>query len=1338
MRNYMKKWMTYLFVTFLVFGAFPLLSTSTGAEAGDRAAEVVIHEVSIVNATYIAANETSDHTIKTGTWNVSVDFNITGEMDAWAEFGISRADSWTNNTVNYTLGIISETPGGMKINNASFAFVAGVYWINVTIGNINDGPMNTTSSNQFTFGDVKKVEVTAVTLDGVVVNDHYAKAVHDISVVLNNTGNIDLDDWAENTTMLINVSNCTNWDFYQEYINVTAPFYAGDGIVIQLPWTPQFEAFYIVNVSYNNSDCDDQGLQEFSANFTIMDEVTFDYTYDGHTAIVALMDNIVFDFNITNAGHIDADCNFAVNITDDNSDWTIEIADIMNGMTIGQTLPKHFETIMENVGSYHIKAIIEGAAQASYAFDVVRVEGDVSGYVDDTVGNAVADAAVVIENGTGAWFNDTTNATGYYKLTLPLGTYDIYINATGYIVSANVTFTLTESVWQKELNFTLAMPVVFNAPTLVDQTNTTGSREGDEVVFNVLYTDADGDEGEVYVLLSVWNDTDTNVTNHTWLDGIPIPMVNETNNWTGGVNFTYTADALENMTYRYSFKAIDPVLVPITTTPVEFTIKEALQITGTISGKVTSGTGNDTLNISGAKVIIYYMEEVKFMNGTNVTGYDNVTRWFNATTDANGEFTKVLDFNTYKIYVEADDYDAAPEVSFTLDLARLTVTMDFSLVKAIVPPTKFVLSGSVTPANAIVKIDGMVLTVTNGTYSIELEAGGHTITAIYTGYDDYSREVNLTTARTHNIVMTETSPTTHTVTWGPWKDFAGYTLTFVLGNNTYIGYVDADGNVAIVLPIGVDVPAGHEMKLTKDDETITFINGGTPEKESDTDGDSSLLWLWILIIVVVTIIIVIVIIILKRKSPTVPPRIEEEEFEGEIDDDFKEEKEDLEEDEDIKKFDDESSDQEDKDEDWKEENKDDEPPEPEDDDWGGEEEDEFDDDDWTEDEDEFDDDDWTEDEDEFDEEEPGTPTPPPPAIEFEDSPPPPEPSFTDPSYKEKLASLSGNEAPSNVRKIIPGYIVTHKIGAGGFATVYRALDDRGEPVAIKLPKFLDETLDSSVLENFKAEANMWKKLKHRNIVKFYNSDIRPVPYMVIEIMEGGNLNQLMKKHTFNVQEVIDIMQQVLSGMAFAHRMASVHRDIKPENILFTKDGVPKITDWGIGKFMASEGLSKTIGAKGTLAYGSPEQISKKKFGNIDWQTDVFQLGIVFYEMLTGVNPFYDDDALGIMGKLTGETPEPPSSINPDVPKFLDNVILKALQKEKKDRWASADIMNDRLKIGTNKKKENLIKYRRTLTRAMADGVISNDEKEMLFELREHFDISMIEHQSLLTEIRNRR
>lgn len=289
------------------------------------------------------------------------------------------------------------------------------------------------------------------------------------------------------------------------------------------------------------------------------------------------------------------------------------------------------------------------------------------------------------------------------------------------------------------------------------------------------------------------------------------------------------------------------------------------------------------------------------------------------------------------------------------------------------------------------------------------------------------------------------------------------------------------------------------------------------------------------------------------------------------------------------------------------------------------------------------------------------------------------PEIPPPSLPPAPPELPLEPVPSSMENLIPNYIMTHKIASGGFATVYRAIGPKGQPVAIKLPKFLDETVSASTLEQFQAEADMWKKLKHKNIVTFYEGDIRPVPYMVIEYMEGGSLLEMLKGESMPIDTAMALIQDILSGLAYAHRMASVHRDIKPENILFTADGTPKITDWGIGKAMWSVSQSKTIGPKGTLAYSAPEQISEEKYGHVDWSTDVFQLGILFYEMLTGKNPFKASDPVGTINNIVNDIPIPPSSLRSGIPPEIDTVILRALEKDKGERYSSADSMLEELK-----------------------------------------------------------
>ena len=134
----------------------------------------------------------------------------------------------------------------------------------------------------------------------------------------------------------------------------------------------------------------------------------------------------------------------------------------------------------------------------------------------------------------------------------------------------------------------------------------------------------------------------------------------------------------------------------------------------------------------------------------------------------------------------------------------------------------------------------------------------------------------------------------------------------------------------------------------------------------------------------------------------------------------------------------------------------------------------------------------------------------------------------------------------------------------------------------------------------------------------------------------------------------------------------VHRNLNPENIFLTKAGAPKIGDWGIGKVMAS-GMSG-MGSNNMYAYSAPEEFDKKEFGKIERRTDIFQLGILFYEMLTGTNPFQDAIAVGSIGSILKKNPKPPSSINPDIPPEIDEMILRALEKSKNQRWESTDDM----------------------------------------------------------------
>ena len=285
------------------------------------------------------------------------------------------------------------------------------------------------------------------------------------------------------------------------------------------------------------------------------------------------------------------------------------------------------------------------------------------------------------------------------------------------------------------------------------------------------------------------------------------------------------------------------------------------------------------------------------------------------------------------------------------------------------------------------------------------------------------------------------------------------------------------------------------------------------------------------------------------------------------------------------------------------------------------------------------------------------------------------------TYTSFLVELTRKPAPAHIKKLLPKYRITHFLGAGGFADVYEGSDKNGWAVAIKVPQFkMKKTMDSSTLKRFTTEAEMWTKLQHDNIVQVYNTGSKPLPDIVMELLEGGDLEGLMKEHSLTMEEAVHIMAQILEGLSYAHQMATVHRDLKPENILFAHDGIAKITDWGIGKYMASEGITKTIETKGTLAYSAPEQFDSQEYGKVDWQTDIFQIGILFYGMLTGVNPFHGKDMAEVMGKVLRYDPAPPSELNSEIPTELDEIVMGALEKYKEDRWDSSAVMLHELKL----------------------------------------------------------
>lgn len=258
------------------------------------------------------------------------------------------------------------------------------------------------------------------------------------------------------------------------------------------------------------------------------------------------------------------------------------------------------------------------------------------------------------------------------------------------------------------------------------------------------------------------------------------------------------------------------------------------------------------------------------------------------------------------------------------------------------------------------------------------------------------------------------------------------------------------------------------------------------------------------------------------------------------------------------------------------------------------------------------------------------------------------------------------------------YEILEKIGTGGMATVYEAKCKLlNRKVAIKVLK--DEfSTDSEFIKRFQIEAQSAASLSHPNIVSIYdvgNED--GLHYIVMELIKGKTLKEvIMEKGRLEWEEAADIASQIASGLEQAHKNHIVHRDIKPHNIIITKDGVAKVTDFGIAKAVSNSTINAYGTTVGSVHYFSPEHA---RGGYTDEKSDIYSLGVVLYEMVTGRLPFDGDTPVSVALKHLQETPVPPIDIVPTIPKALNDIIVKAMKKEISERYSSAAEMNADLK-----------------------------------------------------------
>ena len=265
-------------------------------------------------------------------------------------------------------------------------------------------------------------------------------------------------------------------------------------------------------------------------------------------------------------------------------------------------------------------------------------------------------------------------------------------------------------------------------------------------------------------------------------------------------------------------------------------------------------------------------------------------------------------------------------------------------------------------------------------------------------------------------------------------------------------------------------------------------------------------------------------------------------------------------------------------------------------------------------------------------------------------------------------------------KVIAGrYELLEKIGDGGMAVVYKAkcrLLNRFVALKILKPEF---TKDAKFIENFRKESHAAASLSHPNIVSIYDVGREGnINYIVMELVEGKTLSEIIEKEApLDYKQVIELTKQIASGLAIAHKHGIIHRDIKPHNILVNREGIAKIADFGIAKAVSTttivSGTNETV--MGSVHYFSPEQA---RGGYVDEKTDIYSLGIVMYEMLTGRVPFDGDNPVAVALMHINEEITPPSQLMAGIPPQLEKIVMKATDKYQTNRFKKAEDLIDEL------------------------------------------------------------
>jgi len=274
-----------------------------------------------------------------------------------------------------------------------------------------------------------------------------------------------------------------------------------------------------------------------------------------------------------------------------------------------------------------------------------------------------------------------------------------------------------------------------------------------------------------------------------------------------------------------------------------------------------------------------------------------------------------------------------------------------------------------------------------------------------------------------------------------------------------------------------------------------------------------------------------------------------------------------------------------------------------------------------------------------------------------------------PSFTRTLETPSGELTRGTV--FADRYEVIEELGRGGMGNVYRAFDRKiHDEIALKFLK-PEIAADKKTVQRFSNELRTARRVSHHNVCRLHDlHEEAGVLYITMEYVRGEDLKALIRRMgTLTVGKAVSVARQVAEGMAEAHKLGVVHRDLKPSNVMIDREGNAKIMDFGIARSLATGGVTADGAMVGTPEYMSPEQVDGR---DVDGRSDIYSLGVILYEMVTGCVPFEGDTPLAVAFKHKNEVPPPPRKLNAQVPENLSRLILRCLEKDKAGRYGSAE------------------------------------------------------------------